>query len=266
MSATTPAWKVAIKKGDILSTTATYDTSRASWYEVMGIMVVGITDGPDGGVDPFTQQVDQTDRLTHGRLPENIERGVGKKSGVYNDPRRLRRGPFRSTVVIRNFTFSQGDLTMPGRRGAPVSVRQGQQLTFVNQDKPLTVRFHTITTCKLPCDRTSGIKFPLADGPTVFDSGELGYGLTVDTTGLFTNGDRTTPITAAVPTPVAASKCATAGVAAKSLLRLIQTGCVGTTRWKTPKDLSPGTYTYFCRVHPFMRGAFRVVPKGKGKT
>jgi plastocyanin len=31
--------------------------------------------------------------------------------------------------------------------------------------------------------------------------------------------------------------------------------------WRTPKDLAPGTYTYFCREHPFMRGAFRVVPR-----
>src|SRR4051794_35931837 len=28
--------------------------------------------------------------------------------------------------------------------------------------------------------------------------------------------------------------------------------------WSTPADLAPGTYAYFCRVHPFMRGAFRV--------
>ena len=28
--------------------------------------------------------------------------------------------------------------------------------------------------------------------------------------------------------------------------------------WTTPANLPPGTYTYFCRVHPFMRGAFRV--------
>jgi len=28
--------------------------------------------------------------------------------------------------------------------------------------------------------------------------------------------------------------------------------------WSTPGDLAPGTYAYFCRVHPFMRGAFRV--------
>jgi plastocyanin len=25
-----------------------------------------------------------------------------------------------------------------------------------------------------------------------------------------------------------------------------------------PTDLDPGTYTYFCRIHPSMRGAFRV--------
>jgi plastocyanin len=30
--------------------------------------------------------------------------------------------------------------------------------------------------------------------------------------------------------------------------------------WSIPTDLSPGTYTYFCRIHPSMRGAFRVVP------
>jgi plastocyanin len=28
--------------------------------------------------------------------------------------------------------------------------------------------------------------------------------------------------------------------------------------WQTPADLAPGTYAYFCRIHPFMRGAFRV--------
>jgi len=33
--------------------------------------------------------------------------------------------------------------------------------------------------------------------------------------------------------------------------------------WKTPRNLRTGTYTYFCRVHPFMRGSFRVVAKKK---
>jgi plastocyanin len=33
----------------------------------------------------------------------------------------------------------------------------------------------------------------------------------------------------------------------------------GVDKWSTPPNLPPGTYTYFCRIHPFMRGAFRVV-------
>jgi plastocyanin len=33
----------------------------------------------------------------------------------------------------------------------------------------------------------------------------------------------------------------------------------GHVTWSTPTDLPPGTYTYYCRIHPFMRGAFRVV-------
>ena len=32
----------------------------------------------------------------------------------------------------------------------------------------------------------------------------------------------------------------------------------GRVTWSTPSDLPPGTYTYFCRIHPVMRGAFRI--------
>ncbi len=37
-----------------------------------------------------------------------------------------------------------------------------------------------------------------------------------------------------------------------------RTPAVGRMDWKTPKSLPLGTYTYFCRIHPSMRGAFRV--------
>jgi hypothetical protein len=30
---------------------------------------------------------------------------------------------------------------------------------------------------------------------------------------------------------------------------------------ETPADLEVGKYAYFCRIHPWMRGAFEVVPK-----
>jgi plastocyanin len=29
---------------------------------------------------------------------------------------------------------------------------------------------------------------------------------------------------------------------------------------ETPKDLAVGKYSYFCRIHPWMRGTFEVVP------
>jgi plastocyanin len=260
MSATNPNWRVRVKKGDVLSTNATYDTTKASWYEVMGIMPVAITLGDEGGVDPFTQAVDQTDYLTHGRLKENIDpAGTRKRNPAYNDVRTMRQGPFASKVVIKNFTYQPGDLTMPGKKGAPPSVVQGTQLTFVNQDKPLTVRFHTITACKAPCDKGSGIGFPLADGKGLFDSGELGFGPTINY-----GGDVQTLSTPVVDTPASKADCAKGGP--DGLVNVIKSGCVGTTEWKTPKTLQAGTYTYFCRIHPFMRGAFKVVPKKKIKA
>ncbi len=117
MSATSKNWRVALKKGDVVTTTATYDTTKASWYEVMGIMVVGITDGPDGGVDPFTGTVDQTDYLTHGRLKENIDIGIRKPNPGLSDPRKLRDGPLVDKVVIKNFTYQQGDLSLTRQEG-----------------------------------------------------------------------------------------------------------------------------------------------------
>jgi len=261
MSATTDAWKVNVKKGDVLSVSATYDTSRSSWYEVMGIMVVGITKNPvPGGVDPFdpsTGTVDQTDYLTHGRLKENIDSGVRKHNVGLRNPIRLRTGPFKDRIIIKNFLYNQGDLSLPGKSGLPPAVRQGQSLTFVNEDAPLTERFHTITACRAPCNLTGGIGYPLANGAQ-FDSGELGYGPTISTL-LYGAGqaEQTVPITAVIDVPTDSANCKSV----PGLVGVIKNGCVGTTVYKTPKNLRPGTYAYFCRIHPFMRGAFRVVKK-----
>src|SRR4051794_10956096 len=258
MSATAADWRVHVKKGDILSTNATYDTTKASWYEVMGIMVTQITKDDEGGVDPFTGTVDQTDYLTHGRLPENKDPAATRKvSAAYANSIRLRQGPFISKITINNFTYSQGDLTMPGKRGLPPTIQQGRSLTFVNKDNPLTIRFHTITACKAPCNKGSGVGFPLANGSGLFDSGELGYGPTVALGNLGPGYDGENALTAVAPTPTSKSNCGTVTGVAKLLMK----GCVGSTTYRTPKSLTPGTYTYFCRVHPFMRGAFRVVPK-----
>jgi plastocyanin len=218
MGGTTPDWRVKVKPGDHLSVHSTYDTSQASWYEVMGIMPVAVYDGTDvGGVDAMSSNIPQTQRLTHTHLAENDHHGGGPTS--MPDALNLPDGPFMSGPIdIQGYLYSQGDLHSSGAAGRPPVVHAGGSLTFKNLDDAATPStWHTITSCKDPCNRDTGIAYPIANGPT-FDSGQLG-----------TNPPFGAPAT-------------------------------GNITWKTPKHLKPGTYTYFCRVHPFMRGSFRVKP------
>ncbi len=176
--------------------------------------------GGTTGADPFVTDVDVPGRVTHGHLPENDNHGGGRLSGL-PDARDLLARPLAGgsgSVPIQGFVFGQGDLSSTGRAGRPPLVRRGRTLTFVNRDARRTI-FHTVTSCKAPCNKTTGIAYPLANGPVDFDSGELGFG----PQGFTAAANRAT--------------------------------------WSTPKGLKSGTYTYFCRVHPFMRGAFKVKPK-----
>ena len=98
--------------------------------------------------------------------------------------------------------------------GTLPSVKQGQPLTFINDDSPVGPGiWHSITACAAPCNLETGIAYPLADADIPFDSGQLG--------------------TQGAPT-------------------------AGRIDWTTPTSLPAGTYTYFCRIHPSMRGGFVV--------
>ncbi|HEU4976486.1 MAG TPA: hypothetical protein VFT50_15440 [Baekduia sp.] len=240
LTASKPDWRVALHQGDKLSISSTYDTRRASWYESMGIMVVFYADGirPEAK-DPFTQGVDAEGLLTHGHLKENDNHGGIHRIGL-PDARRLLDGSSPSNVDIKGFVYGSGDLSVPGRSGRPPVIRVGRSLRFTNLDATLGLKstpklaaYHTITACRAPCNKDTGIAYPLADGRVEFDSGELGYGPYLPLQGF---AGKFTP-------------------------------AKGTNTWKTPKHLKPGTYTYFCRIHPFMRGSFRVVGKhGKGSV
>jgi plastocyanin len=214
MEVTPPDWRVGVKRGDVLSVSATYDSKRASWYEAMGIMPVMFSPG-GSGPDPFRVNVDRRGVLTHGHLAENRNHG-GVFSGLA-DPRELLSAPPppRRTVGIRNFLYGQGDLLRVGARRRPPTIRPGGTLKFVNRDARKGI-MHSITSCRAPCNRSTGIAYPLADGPVRFDSGNLGFG------------------------PPGATAAANRDT------------------WRTPRGLRAGTYTYFCKIHPFMRGAFRV--------
>jgi plastocyanin len=217
MTVTPRDWRVRVRRGDVLRVNATYDTRHASWYESMGIMFGWLADDATGK-NPFTQKVATRGRPSHGHLPENDNFG-GRNTGIPN-PTRLPSGtmPDGGVVPISNYRYRFGDLLGAGAQRNPPTVPAGSSLEFVNKDAGGNV-FHTVTGCKAPCNRTTGIGYPLANG-RIFDSGNLGFG--------------------------------PEGFTAAS----------GRDSWKTPANLQPGTYAYLCRVHPFMRGAFRVVPVG----
>jgi plastocyanin len=185
----------------------------------MGIMIAWMAP-PDGRApDPFADPgaIPTTGAITHGHLPEANNHG-GAATGL-PDPTTLPTGQtLFSTVGIAGFRYLTGDLTLPGALADPPRFVQGQPISFSNLDPGAAV-FHTITACRLPCNGSTGISYPLANGTVEFDSGELGYG----PPGLTAAGNRAS--------------------------------------WTVPGTLAPGTYTYFCRIHPFMRGAFRVVPR-----
>jgi plastocyanin len=230
MGGTTPEWKVQVEPGDKVSVHATYDTRRADWYEVMGIMPVAVYDGtlagsqdaqdpacPDGSNPPGC--IPQKQVLTHSHLAENDNHG-GSPTGA-PDPFSLPSAPApNNTIGIQQFAY-RGD---PSAGPSVPTIEPGQTLTFRNYDAvPDVNAFHTITACKEPCTGTTGIAYPIANGPVTFDSGELGF-----------NGNK-----GGIPVEPAADRDS----------------------WQTPQDLPTGTYTYFCRIHPFMRGAFRVEPQ-----
>jgi plastocyanin len=213
MTVTPFDYRVAMKAGDTLTISTTYDSETASWYESMGIAVVWLADGTDG-LDPFEDEIDVQDTvLTHGHLPENDDHG-GEETDAFVDATALPDGAPADEVTVADFTYAPGDIG--GIYDDVPTVESGQPLRFTNLDAPVEPNgiWHTVTSCAPPCDRRTGVAYPLADAEVSFDSGEPGD--------------------AGPPT-------------------------AGRLEWTIPENLDPGTYTYFCRIHPDMRGAFRVV-------
>jgi hypothetical protein len=243
MEATRPDWRISLEPGDVVSINATYDVKKASWYESMGILPLVWSRDPDPAAkDPFVDAAavramyDAGGILTHGRLPENIDAKANKNLKL-PDPRKLRSKGKRvrkKGIKIDGFAYSKGGYSatrgFPKNLMRPPKIKRGRSVLFTNLDalfdQPQTQQvWHSITSCKAPCNRGAGIGYPLAGGPVKFDSGQLGYG---------------------------------AGTS-----REVTTG---TDTYETPPLTKRGkTYTYFCRIHPFMRGSIRVGGKAKGK-
>jgi len=128
-------------------------------------------------------------------------------------------GPAAGEVGIENFLYEQGDLTLSGAELAPPTVNAGQSLRFVNRDA------HNPTG--EPMHTITACKAPCNQ------STGIAYPL-ADADIPFDSGNL--------------------GFGPRFF-----TAAANRDSWETPKSLPDGTYNYFCRVHPFMRGAFRVV-------
>ena len=218
MYGTRDDWMVEVKKGDVLSTSATYETKIASWPESMGIMVAYMAEGEKGN-DPYRKRVDYKGIVNHGHYKENNDHGgglplVGRDATKLPDGVTAGSNPF----VISDYIYNGADFRLPGSLGNPPVVKKGQSMRFEMSEQDLEDEvWHSLTSCKTPCNRSTGISYPIPDGKFQFDSGQLG----------------TLPGPDKAPT-------------------------VDRTWWETPKSLPKGTYTFFCRIHPLMRGAFRV--------
>ena len=195
----------------MLWTNATYDTKRAAWWESMGIMVAYMAeDGP--GKNPFRRRV-ELPRPAHPRAPagERQPRRPAHRPARPAHSCRTARSP-TGPVDILDFKYTLGDLSLSGQSGLPPVVQQGQDADVPQRRRRPQAIYHSLTSCEAPCNRSTGIAYPLADGKVQFESGTLG---------------------SAVPPATGALEWTDAG-----------------------RGSTPGTYAYFCRIHPFMRGRF----------
>ncbi len=134
-----------------------------------------------------------------------------------------------AAVHIAGFYYLPGDRTLSGDLGAPVKVTKGQKLTFVNEDAAIGVR-HTVTGCAWPCNGKYVANYPHPDG--LFDSGKMGNADPIDNGGVV--ADPNSPLGYAL---------------APDMMPV----------WELDTDdLEKGMYSYFCRIHPWMRGSIEV--------
>jgi hypothetical protein len=228
MTATARDWRPHVSPGDTMRISATYETKRASWYESMGIMVVWEaydSDGGTGGSDPFAHATDQSGHVTHGHLAENRHHGGSAQLRV-----NLSKFPTCHThkVIIGGFHYTPGDFTSTGQDRCTPTIRKGQSLTFVNNDSIAGGAIGAFDTPNPAYLHSIFHSVTACAYPCGLDTG-ISYPLA--------NGQGNYDSGQLGP----------------------DTPAIGKLDWSTPKNLKAGTYTYFCRIHPFMRGVFRVI-------
>ena len=239
---TRPSWRAPIHKGDVLRITGFYANKKHAWYTAMthNGLYIDEAQPPKGHCKPYLVGKDRKKRIREkvkgraGRV-RIVKRRIDPTEGVPNRPW----GRDHDTFCGVKFGY---DPCEPAFNAPP--------------DGPVASRV-TITNFQYyPGGRTAPGDMALP--PTVHRGSSI----------TFFNADQQANIRHSVTT----CKYPCAG-------RYVSNYPWADGRWdsgtlgydaidggtpdpvsSTPKDLPVGKYAYFCRIHPFMRGEFRVIP------
>jgi plastocyanin len=240
-------WGILIKEGDTIRLNAEYDSEFSSWYENMGIVMTWVAPGDTSGVDPFAPGVTiepdgypttakyppgmsgnctpsatticARGQITHTRYQENKNHGPCTANGSCPA---IPASPDR-----KGPTLSEIDMGGFSYGPADFGVIAQAGLPQVKVGQPLKFvnadtadyMWHTATRCQEPCSGPTKVDYPIADG----GNGSWDDIMDFDSSEL--------------------------GIGLYPAQRV---------DWTITPDKT-GVYTFFCRIHPSMRGAVEVV-------
>jgi plastocyanin len=255
MEVTHPAWRAPIRKGDRIRITGTYENKDHAWYTAMVHAGIYIDEqqAPKGRCKPYLVGGVEEKRTVTKLGKKKVRWSISKRGKLI---RKARRERIRTEVGIdpiegvQNRPWGKHQDLLCGIRGWPACDKPearrppGRQTNVVNIANFLYVpgdmslagedgappRIKEGTSLRFVNeDQAAGIRHTVTTCPWPCNGQYVANYPLAD--GLW---DSTTlgydPIDGGNPNPVA----------------------------ETPKDLKAGKYAYFCRIHPWMRGAFEV--------
>lgn len=236
METTQPAWRAHVLKGDRITAHAIYRNNIAPAYDAMNIATIHVdrAEAPPlrkPGCDYNAMKAFLVGGATGNPVDGVLSREwdtpelphCGAAWGNECEPASLPRyqqGELAEYVHIAGFAYVPGDRALLGTPAGGIPQVKKGESLTFVNDDSAGIIRHTVTSCKWPCNGPYRANYPVPDG--VFDSNKL-FNMDVADNGGPTSSEWT-PI------------------------------------WETPKSLEVGTYSYYCRLHPWMRGAFEVVP------
>lgn len=252
------AWKILVQQGDALILNGIYDTNIGSAYDQMGIVMSWMTPGYEAdAIDPFDPNTIIDAGWAQG--PNLAARPPGLPAAIDHgcDPGTITSGTNAGKTVL----CLRGNVT----HGSMPSRQNHRDCTLASTCPPLTAARVPLASTTISMQGFSYGQMDqsiaqVAGVPRVARNTKLTF-YNPDTAGAIWHtvtacaAPCTGATTANYPYPAAGNT----PVDFDSTILCVGLGCAtaGVFSWSyTPTQ--PGPYTFFCRIHPFMRGAFEV--------